>query len=321
MIRAMPGFLLSLAIHYFLFDYAHSSFQGSAFDNGFNQSEPRLHNSDDNSMERVSLQLGSIQMESMSLKENEKVQEQPEAGLESKPVENPDFNEKSKSDVNKVLIQVSKLDEVLLQEREKKLDEPRFESSNFHESESESVMTEPVGEVSKSLSESESEGSFETSFVSNPDRSHQRVREKSSLPQKKPKVRFEPRVEPGGVRARERPASPQQSSTSKTSNKGSNLMKRSKSEAISQMPEILVRGKLVYPGIAKRRGWEGKVVIEFSIDPEGEIIDFHFLKKSPYDVLNREAVRSLKSYRFARDPESSRSTSVRYPLSFEFRLH
>lgn len=333
--KGLLGFLLSLAIHYFLFEFAQSSFQGSTLASGFNHSWEGLNTSDVSGLKEVSLQLSSIHLESLSLKASEQIQEEPGEELEAAMEDNFELSEKSRLDLEEKFSQVSKLIEEPLQEREKnKPDEPQFDAKDLDESKTKPEMTELRGRKS----------------VPKPEITHQRVKEISLFQRSKSEM-TEPRdsgsepVSKGThgkldeVRTKDKPkmrpevrnkakfknieasaTDPPQPSNSMASSYDSNSTKRSESKGILEAPEILVRGKLIYPRVARRRGWQGKVVIEFSIDSDGTASDFRFVKKAPYDLLNREAVRSLNSYRFAKSAGSSGASSLRYTLSFEFRL-
>ncbi|WP_333784725.1 energy transducer TonB [Thermocrinis sp.] len=70
-----------------------------------------------------------------------------------------------------------------------------------------------------------------------------------------------------------------------------------------------------YPPIARRMGWEGKVLISFVLEPSGEIRDLKILKGSGYEVLDREALEAIKrSYR--EFPKPPASVIVRLPVAF-----
>lgn len=355
--KGLLGFLLSLAIHYFLFECAQSSFQGSKLVSGFNQSEESLNTNDFVGLKEVSLQLARLHMDSMGDEESEQTQEEPQSEFISEQVENPDLIEKYKTEIEEKFGQVLKRVEVPLQEEEQeqeqeheknrnRSDEPQFDAKDLDKGKTKPELTELK----------------DRKRVPKPEKSHQRIKEVNHLPEgnpeitkprdsgsesvskrtrekldeirikdkpeehvdariePKPEKRAEVRIKPKLKDTEETVPSPPQSSKSMISSKGSSSTKRSESKGTLEAPEILVRGKLIYPRVARRRGWQGKVVIEFSIDSEGTASDFRFVKKAPYDLLNREAVRSLKSYRFAKSAGSSGASSLRYPLSFEFRL-
>ncbi|WP_448583937.1 energy transducer TonB [Thermocrinis sp.] len=66
----------------------------------------------------------------------------------------------------------------------------------------------------------------------------------------------------------------------------------------------LIQSRINYPLIARRMGWEGKVLVSFVLEPSGEIRDLKVLKGSGFEILDREALEGVKrSYRnFPRPP-------------------
>lgn len=53
-----------------------------------------------------------------------------------------------------------------------------------------------------------------------------------------------------------------------------------------------------YPREARRRGQEGTVVVEFTIDASGKVTSVVAVKPSPWPLLNDEAVRTVRRWRF-----------------------
>lgn len=53
-----------------------------------------------------------------------------------------------------------------------------------------------------------------------------------------------------------------------------------------------------YPLDARRRGQEGTVVVEFTVDASGRVIAAETKQASPWDSLNREALRAVRSWKF-----------------------
>jgi len=49
-----------------------------------------------------------------------------------------------------------------------------------------------------------------------------------------------------------------------------------------------------YPGIAQRRGWEGRVVLDFAVRGDGRISDVRVARSSGHAVLDHSAVRALR---------------------------
>jgi len=85
-------------------------------------------------------------------------------------------------------------------------------------------------------------------------------------------------------------------------------------ERLSVITDIVQR-HINYPPIARRMGWEGKVLVSFVLEPNGEIRDLKVLKSCGYEVLDKEALDAIRrSYRdFPKPPVS---VVVKLPINF-----
>jgi TonB family C-terminal domain len=85
-------------------------------------------------------------------------------------------------------------------------------------------------------------------------------------------------------------------------------------ERLSVIADIVQR-HINYPPIARRMGWEGKVLVSFVLEPDGDIRDLKVLKSSGYEVLDKEALDAIKrSYRdFPKPPVG---VVVKLPINF-----
>jgi protein TonB len=85
-------------------------------------------------------------------------------------------------------------------------------------------------------------------------------------------------------------------------------------ERLSVISNIVQRS-INYPPIARRMGWEGKVLVSFVLEPNGDIRDLKVLKSSGYEVLDKEALDSIRrSYKdFPKPPVS---VVVKLPINF-----
>jgi protein TonB len=85
-------------------------------------------------------------------------------------------------------------------------------------------------------------------------------------------------------------------------------------ERLSVISNIVQR-HINYPPIARRKGWEGKVLVSFVLEPNGDIRDLKVLKSCGYEVLDKEALDAIRrSYRdFPKPPVS---VMVKLPISF-----
>lgn len=72
------------------------------------------------------------------------------------------------------------------------------------------------------------------------------------------------------------------------------------SEAIQQSRATirrLIQADLIrhfqYPRLARRKGWEGKVLLEFTVQPDGSLSNILVLEGSRYSILNRSAIETM----------------------------
>ncbi len=51
---------------------------------------------------------------------------------------------------------------------------------------------------------------------------------------------------------------------------------------------------IAYPRIARKMGWEGKVIVSFVVDKDGKIQDVHIVKSSGFAALDKNAIATIK---------------------------
>jgi len=86
-------------------------------------------------------------------------------------------------------------------------------------------------------------------------------------------------------------------------------------ERLSVITDIVQR-HINYPPIARRMGWEGKVLVSFVLEPNGNIRDLKVLKSSGYEVLDKEALDAIR--RSHKDfPKPPVSVVVKLPINFK----
>jgi len=85
-------------------------------------------------------------------------------------------------------------------------------------------------------------------------------------------------------------------------------------ERLSVISNIVQR-HINYPPIARKMGWEGRVLVSFVLEQNGDIRDLKVLKSCGYEVLDKEALDAIRrSYRdFPKPPVS---VMVKLPISF-----
>lgn len=75
-----------------------------------------------------------------------------------------------------------------------------------------------------------------------------------------------------------------------------------------------------YPKIAQMRQWQGEVLLNIEIDPQGNLIKADILEESRYKILNNEAIDMVKrASPFPQPPEELRlkNFTVLVPISFK----
>ena len=54
----------------------------------------------------------------------------------------------------------------------------------------------------------------------------------------------------------------------------------------------------IYPAECRRKGQTGTVIVEFTVDSSGRVISAHAKKPSPWPLLDHEAVRTVRKWKF-----------------------
>lgn len=75
-----------------------------------------------------------------------------------------------------------------------------------------------------------------------------------------------------------------------------------------------------YPKIAQMRQWQGEVLLNIEIDPQGNLVKANILEESRYKILNNEAIDMVKrASPFPQPPEELRlkNFTVLVPISFK----
>jgi protein TonB len=120
------------------------------------------------------------------------------------------------------------------------------------------------------------------------------------------------------LQAKEIPQKPasqgEEAEDQKLTDKNKNVEEIFLRERLSVISNIVQR-HINYPPIARRMGWEGKVLVSFVLEPSGDIRDLKVLKSSGYEVLDKEALDAIRrSYRdFPKPPVS---VMVKLPINF-----
>jgi protein TonB len=76
-----------------------------------------------------------------------------------------------------------------------------------------------------------------------------------------------------------------------------------------------------YPRMARRRGYEGTVLLEVLVDREGRVKDLRLLETSGHALLDRSALSSVREWLFepGRRGEETVEMWVRVPIRFQLK--
>lgn len=76
-----------------------------------------------------------------------------------------------------------------------------------------------------------------------------------------------------------------------------------------------------YPLLAQREGQEGRVVVHFVMDRQGRILSDHLVRRTPYPLLNREALAMLRRAQPLPPPPSGLTgKTLVWTLPIQFKL-
>ncbi|MGB5422463.1 MAG: energy transducer TonB [Desulfobacterales bacterium] len=85
------------------------------------------------------------------------------------------------------------------------------------------------------------------------------------------------------------------------------------------LPEYSKNPPISYPKRARRKGYEGTVVLEVLVNRNGQVDDLRILASSGYAILDRSAVNSVKSWSFkpAKKGKDAVDMWVKVPVRFK----
>lgn len=76
----------------------------------------------------------------------------------------------------------------------------------------------------------------------------------------------------------------------------------------------------VYPKLARKRGWEGTVLLEVDVDRDGMVASVRVRTSSSYTLLDREALAAVKKWRFKPGTIGGRPTDTKVMVPVHFML-
>lgn len=91
--------------------------------------------------------------------------------------------------------------------------------------------------------------------------------------------------------------------------------------AIQAQPISQRQIKPEYPSLAKKRGWQGVVVLEVQVSERGWVKAIHIEQSSGYQMLDKAAVRAVKRWRFQPGTEDGVPVESSVTIPVRFQLH
>ena len=73
-----------------------------------------------------------------------------------------------------------------------------------------------------------------------------------------------------------------------------------------------------YPSLARRRGWQGEVLLAFRLETDGRIMDAHIARSSGYTVLDRAALAALGKIKRI-ETKTPRSVAMQLPVIYRLQ--
>ena len=77
----------------------------------------------------------------------------------------------------------------------------------------------------------------------------------------------------------------------------------------------------IYPAIAKLRGYEGVVLVNAEILPDGRVGNMAISKSSGYTILDKSAMEAVKLWKFEPAKKAGKPFAIRVKLPIKFVLH
>lgn len=75
-----------------------------------------------------------------------------------------------------------------------------------------------------------------------------------------------------------------------------------------------------YPALARKRGWEGTVILEVDIRSDGMVKSIEIKKSSSYEMLDKEAMRAVKKWHFLPGSKDGKVVDMKVLVPVQFVL-
>jgi protein TonB len=70
-----------------------------------------------------------------------------------------------------------------------------------------------------------------------------------------------------------------------------------------------------YPSASRRAGQQGRVVVQFTVDERGYVVDAKITSSCPFAPLNEEALRTVRRWKFRPGPRATASRPIVFQLN------
>jgi protein TonB len=89
---------------------------------------------------------------------------------------------------------------------------------------------------------------------------------------------------------------------------------------VAALPEYNKNPPISYPKRARRKGYEGTVVLEVLVNRNGKVDDLRILASSGYAILDRSAVKSVKTWSFKPAKKGNDTVDMWVQVPVRFKL-
>jgi protein TonB len=94
--------------------------------------------------------------------------------------------------------------------------------------------------------------------------------------------------------------------------------------AVENMPELVgglgsLQKKINYPELARKAGIEGRVIVQFIVDKEGNVVNPSIVR-GVHKSLDEEAIRVVKQADFKPGMQDGKPVRVQYSLPITYKL-
>lgn len=74
-----------------------------------------------------------------------------------------------------------------------------------------------------------------------------------------------------------------------------------------------------YPIIARKKGWQGRLILAVHIDKNGNVLNIHVKETSGFEVLDRVSIKTVRKWKFfpARYGDRNVEDNINIPVSFK----